>query len=595
MTPKKKFRETPLMPLFLTASSVFVAECISMALSRFLDPSNSELTGILIDACLLVVLLSPAFHFFLSRPLSRLANERKLAEEALQAAKKRLHQIVLETTMDAIWLYDADGRIQEVNPSLCKLFGHSRDELLTMTVWDVFRDVDYPAIRRFHGELLARGFSRNEAAARLKNGRRIEVEISAAYSKWDDRTYVFFRDISELKENERRLRKAKEQLEAEVDKRTAELKTANEQLAMRSAEIETHNREITAIGKMGELLSSCDNNDEAYVVIARSISQFFPRDAGALFVLNESHNLLVRGPSWGDDATIHKEVDPRSCWALRRGRCYAMEDLEAGLECPHLATPGHGHFCLPLMAHGETLGVLHLLLGSPEVEEDHEDSQNREFRLFSNIAEKTVIALANLRLSETLRNLSIRDPLSGLYNRRFMEEAMEREYALALRDGTPLGIIMFDIDHFKRFNDTFGHDAGDAVIRELSAAVKRHVRGCDIACRYGGEEFAIIMPGATAVVAVDRAEALRSEAAQLQLQHDHRSVGSVTLSLGVAVFPEHAPNAEAAFRAADAALYRAKNSGRNRVVACDRTAAQKECCVVTDPCGVNDKFLGHSA
>lgn len=339
----------------------------------------------------------------------------------------------------------------------------------------------------------------------------------------------------------------------------------NNQIKTRTKEMERQNTEISMLNKMGELLHACDTLDEAYSVIAHSVSQLFPEDSGALFILNSSRNLLEAVSFFGRPAGIDQVFPPRECWALRRGRQYSVEDLSAGLGCQHLKDSGHGHICLPLMAHGETLGVLHLLAGPSKDAPDKELQLGAKHGLLLRVAEHISIIVANLRLREILRNLSIRDSLTGLFNRRFMEESLEREYLRAKRSGKSLGIIMFDIDHFKQFNDVFGHDAGDALLRELGAFLKQNIRGSDIVCRYGGEEFIIIMPDTTMETVYQRAEYLREEAGHIQIQYNHQPLASVTLSLGVAMFPEHGLTVQAVVQAADAALYKAKESGRNKV------------------------------
>ena len=253
--------------------------------SHFLVPVLPKpLVGVL-DSSLLVLLLAPALYFVLFRPVMYQIRERTLAQRALQEARKKEYRIVVDTTMDAFWLIDADDRIVDVNPALSRLFGYSRDELLTMTVRDVMGEGDHEKIATARSDTETKGFSRFETTCHIKNGRVIDVEISAAYSQAAGLTYTFIRDISGLKKNERLLTKAKEGLEQEVARRTEELTRANELLALRSAEIETKNREISAIGKMGELLSSCETSEEAYGVIARSASRLFPHDSGALFIL----------------------------------------------------------------------------------------------------------------------------------------------------------------------------------------------------------------------------------------------------------------------------------------------------------------------
>lgn len=216
--------------------------------------------------------------------------------------------------------------------------------------------------------------------------------------------------------------------------------------------------------------------------------------------------------------------------------------------------------CVPMMAQGETLGILHLQ-SSAQQEQLSEPLQ----RLAVNVSEHIALALANLKLRETLRSQSIRDPLTGLFNRRYMEESLERELHRAHRKHSAVGIIMLDIDRFKRFNDTFGHDAGDTLLRELGTFLQSHVRGEDIACRCGGEEFTLILPETSPVVARQRAEDIREGVKHLSVQHHHQPLGAITFSVGVATFPDHGETAEAVLRAADGALYRAKHAGRDRI------------------------------
>ena len=173
-----------------------------------------------------------------------------------------------------------------------------------------------------------------------------------------------------------------------------------------------------------------------------------------------------------------------------------------------------------------------------------------------------------LRLQESeagLRELSVRDPLTGLFNRRYMEETLDRELRRAERKTLPLGIIMIDLDHFKKFNDTHGHPAGDALLRQLGAFLKTHIRGSDIACRYGGEEFILILPEATLEASCERAEQVRLDLKQMAVYYEGWPLEPVTLSLGVAVFPDHGPDRTSILKAADAALYAAKAAGRDRV------------------------------
>jgi diguanylate cyclase (GGDEF)-like protein len=176
------------------------------------------------------------------------------------------------------------------------------------------------------------------------------------------------------------------------------------------------------------------------------------------------------------------------------------------------------------------------------------------------------LALANLRLRETLRQQSIRDPNTGLFNRRYLEETSNRELRRMERSSQPLVMIMLDIDHFKQFNDTFGHEAGDLVLKQVAATLLDNARDSDVVSRYGGEEFALVMPGASLEEGTERAEALRLAIRQLHLSHRGRTLGTITASFGVAAYPEHGPGWPELVNAADHALYQAKGEGRDRVV-----------------------------
>lgn len=390
------------------------------------------------------------------------------------------------------------------------------------------------------------------------------------------------RDVTERIRAEEALRNARDELEARVEERTAELSRANaglsEQISERKRaeealqqaneklmgwlkELEQRTHEIKLLNEMGDLLQTCFTAEEAYAVIAQSAQKFFPDGIGALSVIRTAQNLVEVVAAWGPSQATETVFAPDECWALRRGRIHAVKDTRTGLVCKHLRDPlPAGYLCVPMMAHGETLGALHLC--ETQLGQLNDPKQ----RLTATVAEHIALALANLRLHETLRNLSVRDPLTGLFNRRYMEESLEREVRRAARTKRPLGIIMLDIDHFKPFNDTFGHEAGDTLLRELGSSLQTYIRGEDVACRYGGEEFILIMPDTTLEAASQRAEQLRAAVQRLTVQHRSQTLKPVTISVGVALFPDHGATGDAVLRAADAALYKAKAKGRNRVV-----------------------------
>lgn len=169
------------------------------------------------------------------------------------------------------------------------------------------------------------------------------------------------------------------------------------------------------------------------------------------------------------------------------------------------------------------------------------------------------------RRIEEVRLLSDQDPLTNLYNRRYMQEALEREMQLATQSCYSVGVVILDLDHFKRFNDTFGHDAGDALLCAVGEVLKSRIRSKDIACRFGGEEFVVILPEASLAEATCLAKDLRVSIGNLKIKHRCQPLGSITVSMGVAVFPANGATVDTVLRAADFALYRAKVCGRDRI------------------------------
>jgi len=351
-----------------------------------------------------------------------------------------------------------------------------------------------------------------------------------------------------------------------------DLSTANEKLKILVDQAEQRNRKITLLQEMSDMLLSCQQSQEAYVAFSRYAPKIFPQERGALYVLNNSKNLLEEVAAWGEPRLPESGFGPDECWAMRLGRIHAVKDPGRGLLCQHISRDRpSGYLCVPLLAQGEALGIIYLETGSPDRRMPDSDSlggaAGDELRLAMALAENLGLALANLKLRETLQHQAIRDPLTGLFNRRYLEETLERELNRAQRAGAPVGVVMMDLDHFKQFNDTYGHSAGDALLSAVGDLLQKEIRREDIACRYGGEEFVIIMPGASLQVTLDRAEKLQKMIKKLQVGYRGKSLPGTTISAGVAVFPDHDPIGEALIQKADAALYRAKLEGRDRTVA----------------------------
>jgi diguanylate cyclase (GGDEF)-like protein len=312
---------------------------------------------------------------------------------------------------------------------------------------------------------------------------------------------------------------------------------------------------------MGELLQSCVALDEVIAASLGFAPKIFPSARGAMALLNASRSLVEVIGSWTDCRLPATEFEPTECWALRTGHPHLVLAGDSTAPCAHASGVESTYLCIPILAQGKTLGILHL-----QATDEAPQLEASELSFKTTFAAQVGLSIANIKLRDALRTQSVRDALTGLYNRRYLEEVMDREVRRASRAAQSLGVLMIDLDHFKSFNDTYGHDAGDAVLREIGASLTKGIRAEDFVCRFGGEEFVVILPTADLAASRARAERLRLKAKELTILHQGRSMGMITISVGVAVFPEHGMSPKDLMAAADAALYEAKGGGRDQIV-----------------------------
>ncbi|MGH9030383.1 MAG: GGDEF domain-containing protein [Acidimicrobiales bacterium] len=335
-------------------------------------------------------------------------------------------------------------------------------------------------------------------------------------------------------------------------------------VALRTAELERRNREAMLINDLSDLLQSCYTISEAGQVVGQLSDRLFPNASGALYVYAASRNELEVVARWGGQSEAF--FGPDDCWALRRGHRQVVVRGDIGPSCAHAVAAASEYVCVPMLAQGETVGLFHVWRTKDQVASTQADSA-RELQLTSTVSEHVSLAIANLQLREKLRNQSIRDPLTGLFNRRYMEESLDRELHRAARHDLPIGILMVDIDHFKDFNDRFGHESGDLALCKVADCLASGLRGEDIACRYGGEEFVLVLPGASGENSRKRAEDFAASIRNLRVLPTTGSAAqTVTISVGVSAYPDDGSDTKDLVRAADVALYRAKATGRDRVV-----------------------------
>lgn len=545
------------------------SELISQTLELFLNGSQSETflgpirqslqtqTPIQFDYLLMLGKEEKRFTASIS-PLSnhsviwvaRDMSDRHQAVQALQHSESLLAG-VLNSSLDGIMAFKAirnpekniiDFQWLTINPAAEKIVGRRGQDVLGKYL-----------LQEMPGNLETGLFERYVEVVHTNQPLELEFyydheDIQAWFKmmavKFGDGFTVTFRNITQSKQAE------------------AILQQANDKLILWVEELKQRNREMALLGEMNELLQACETLEEAYKAIGLKLPQLFPSCSGGLAVIDAFKNRVETVATWGKLPGSKPWFSPHECWALRRGQSHRVDHSPFSLFCDHF----HPHpdpvesLCLPMMAQGENSGLLYLISSQKGRLSDGKQ------QLARTVSEQIALALANIKLRETLHTQSIRDSLTGLFNRRYLEETLERELQRAHRQDQSVGIVMIDIDHFKNFNDTFGHDAGDAVLRQVGELLMKNIRGSDIACRYGGEELTLIFPDATLSETYRRAEQIREAIKNLVLEHRGELLGIITASLGIACYPTAGITGDDLIRAADMALYRAKALGRDRVV-----------------------------
>lgn len=487
--------------------------------------------------------------------------ERHRIAEQLQTRTEFLDSLIKHNPL-AIVIQDSRGLVQLCNEAFLRLFQYGSQEILGQRL-----DLQVNATPNLavdptqpSGTPLPGQFVRSLVQARRKDGAVLDLElhvVSIGLESGLSGTYLICKDISE-------------QLKAARD-----AQDHAESLNGLITELQLRATQMTLLSEMSDLLQCCGTMPEAFGVITQSLRKLFSAStAGAVFLFEDSRESAEAKVVWGRQPVTESALAPGECWALRRGGSHWSENPGDTVICHHLKNPvPASYLCLPMVAQGETLGVLHVQYNRSESArgtEAFESLQESQKRLAIAVSGHIALSLASLQLRETLREQSLRDPLTGLFNRRFLQESLGRELLRARRKNHPLTVAILDLDHFKRFNDIHGHEAGDTVLRSIAEQLLAHFRGDDVVCRYGGEEFALVLPEATALQAANRAEQFRVSVGKLKVPFQGAMLGGMSVSIGIASFPEHAQTLEELLRTADACLYLSKSDGRDRVTIASR-------------------------
>jgi len=347
----------------------------------------------------------------------------------------------------------------------------------------------------------------------------------------------------------------------DITRAEQELRRANDDLERRMGELETRSDMMGWISELGDMLQSALDLDESREVLQALLPRIFSGLSGVVYLRDDERGGQRKIVAWGPLEGPWRNTEPDTCWAVRRGTVHEVP-ADGTLRCRHLPGVPAGSRCAPLMAHGQLVGLLVLASNTPK---DHRLEMLGS--LSAMVAEQIALAVSNLRLRDRLRQQSLRDQLTGLYNRRFFDDWLSKQLYQAKRQGSTVGIAILDLDHFKRFNDTFGHLAADRLLVKFSEVLQQSIRAEDVVCRWGGEEFVLAMPSAgedgVPIIVARIQEAL----ANIEMRDDNGvRVSPPTLSAGISCYPIHARKHEALLHIADKALYTAKSAGRNRAV-----------------------------
>jgi diguanylate cyclase (GGDEF)-like protein/PAS domain S-box-containing protein len=492
-----------------------------------------------------------------------------------------------ETVPEIIWAADPNGQDDYFNQQCFEYTGMTLEELRG-TGWRVI----------IHADDLEECFSKWQIALRTGEPYDVEYRICGRDGKYRwflgranpirnaaGEIVKWFGTCTDI-ENQKQ---HQQNLEGQIQERTLQLAELNTRLQEEMFEkdfarneldyqhermmrdLEKRSERATMLAKLGELLQNCMSRDEVFAAALGYAPRIFSSSRGALAFLNAGRTFSEVVGSWNDCQLSAMEFGATDCWALRTGQSHLVTAGDSTAHCAHASGLRNTYLCIPVLAQGETMGVVHF-----QSTEEVPQFDPSELSFKTTFAGQVGLSIANIRLKGALRTQSVRDSLTGLYNRRYMEEALDREVRRASRAKKSVGILMIDLDHFKQFNDAYGHDAGDTVLREVARFLVKNVRAEDFVCRYGGEEFLIILPTADVDGARTKADRLRTMMKELRIVYQGQKLSMVTLSIGVAEFPRHGTSPTELMAAADAALYEAKKSGRDRVVVSNVPAQTRE-------------------
>ena len=469
-------------------------------------------------------------------------------------------QLVMGHSSDGIVISGPDRKVLWVNPAFSAQTGYGIDDLRGKEPGSILQgpETDPATARQIDIACRQRREVRVDILNYTADGQPfwVDLKITPIFDATGLHTHFIssMRDISDRKN---------------LEQQNDEMRHAE---ALRQSE-----RQLLAL--TSEWLYSAKSFDELLMVVQRAMHTLIPEAEGALYIYGSSRSTLELATSWGSAPEFETHMQPDDCWALRRGRAYAYGLKPIQFACDHVKNPDTPYFCLPIIAHGETIGLLHIVFEGFEegglMRHMREDVLHNRWDVSLICAEQISLAIANVRLRQELHDQSMRDALTGLWNRRWFNDRASKELHQARADGGELAMIMFDVDHFKSFNDSYGHDAGDLVLQEVGTLLRALGEPAAHACRMGGEEFVLLAPNMSGPEAVTLADRVRTALSELSLKHAGAALPQITASAGVALYPQDGQSLDELMKATDQALYCAKDQGRNCTITAQEVPALK--------------------
>ncbi|AUH73906.1 diguanylate cyclase [Legionella sainthelensi] len=524
---------------------VLLKERNQVALNSAKTTNIAIIIGKIISFCGLIIAFALA-NRELSRSL-RAEHHRKNVESQLRS--------ILEGATDMIAALDNQYRYMMFNEAyqreFKRLFGHSIT--IGMTLDDILTSAATSAKKKLMEQW-------NDY---LKSGelvRNIEFEVNKEPNVYEITSSLIKNENNETHGTVHIIRNITKHIQEQI-----ELKESYKKLHAGMQALQDKNEQITLLVEMSDIMLACSSQEELSKVMTKYCQRILHFASGYLYIMHPSKNYLEIATTWGKPNPQETTFLPNDCWAIRLGKMHQVSHSRDELICNHVNTSSEqtlAFLCIPLMAQNDIYGLLYMEMSEePAVA----FSQNQQL-LITAFSELTALAFANVRLRENLRYQSMRDPLTGLYNRRYLEDFLLKQIHQSERTKSPISLLMLDLDHFKKINDTYGHDAGDFALKELGKILQEDIRVGDIAARYGGEEFIVAFYNTDEKTIKTRAESIREAVSRLQIKYGAQPVGPITISIGVAVYPADGRTTTELIESADKALYFAKTNGKNRIV-----------------------------